>query len=41
VPDVGFVRAIVYDAQVLTSDPADITAYAATLDHADIVIEQV
>ena len=28
-------------AQILTSDRGDITAYAATLDHADIVIEQV
>lgn len=28
-------------AQILTSDPDDITAYAATLDHADIVIEQI
>jgi hypothetical protein len=28
-------------AQILTSDPGDITAYAATLDHADIAIEQV
>jgi len=28
-------------AQILTSDPGDLTAYAATLDHADIVIEQV
>jgi hypothetical protein len=28
-------------AQILTSDPGDITAYAATLDHADIVIEHV
>jgi hypothetical protein len=28
-------------AQILTSDPGDIAAYAATLDHADIVIEQV
>jgi hypothetical protein len=28
-------------AQILTSDPGDITAYAATLDHADIVIEQI
>jgi hypothetical protein len=27
--------------QILTSDPDDITAYAATLDHADIVIEQI
>ena len=28
-------------AQILTSDPDDINAYAATLDHADIVIEQI
>jgi hypothetical protein len=28
-------------AQILTSDLGDITAYAAVLDHADIVIEQV
>jgi hypothetical protein len=28
-------------AQILTSDPDDITACAATLDHADIVIEQI
>lgn len=28
-------------AQILTSDPDDITAYAATLDHANIVIEQI
>ncbi len=28
-------------AQILTSDPDDITAYAATLDHADIAIEQI
>jgi hypothetical protein len=28
-------------AQILTSDPDDITAYAATLDHADILIEQI
>jgi hypothetical protein len=28
-------------AQILTSDPGDIAAYAATLDHADIVIERV
>lgn len=28
-------------AQILTSDPDHITAYAATLDHADIVIEQI
>lgn len=28
-------------AQILTSDPEDIIAYAATLDHADIVIEQI
>ena len=28
-------------AQILTSDQGDITAYAATLDHADIVIEQI
>jgi hypothetical protein len=26
-------------AQILTSDPDDITAYAATLNHADIIIE--
>jgi hypothetical protein len=28
-------------AQILTSDPCDITAYAATLDHADIIVEHV
>jgi hypothetical protein len=28
-------------AQILTSDPDDITAYAATLDHANIAIEQI
>jgi hypothetical protein len=28
-------------AQILTSDPDDITAYAATLDHADILIEHI
>jgi hypothetical protein len=28
-------------AQVLTSDPADIAAYAATLDHADITVERI
>ena len=28
-------------AQVLTSDPGDITAYAATLDHADITVERI
>jgi hypothetical protein len=28
-------------AQILTSDPDDITAYAATLSHADIVIEHI
>lgn len=28
-------------AQILTSDPGDITAYAETLEHADIVIEHV
>jgi hypothetical protein len=28
-------------AQILTSDPDDISAYAATLDHADILIEPV
>jgi hypothetical protein len=28
-------------AQILTRDAGDITAYAATLDHADIAIEQV
>ena len=28
-------------AQILTGDPDDITAYAVTLDHADIVIEQI
>ncbi len=28
-------------AQILTSDPDDMTAYAATLDSADILIEQI
>ncbi len=28
-------------ALVLTSDPADIAAYAATLDHADITVERI
>jgi hypothetical protein len=28
-------------AQVLTSDPGDIAAYAATLDHADITVERI
>jgi hypothetical protein len=28
-------------AQILTSDPDDITAYAATLDRADIIVEQI
>jgi hypothetical protein len=28
-------------AQILTSDPGDLAAYAATLDHADIVIERI
>lgn len=28
-------------AQIFTSDPDDISAYAATLEHADIVIEHV
>jgi hypothetical protein len=28
-------------AQVLTSDPGDIAAYAATLDNADITIERI
>jgi hypothetical protein len=28
-------------AQVLTSDPGDITAYAATLDRADITVERI
>jgi hypothetical protein len=28
-------------AQILTSDPGDIAAYAATLDHADITVERV
>jgi len=28
-------------AQILTSGPEDITAYAATLNHADIIIEHV
>lgn len=28
-------------AQILTSDPDDITAYAATLDHADITVERI
>jgi hypothetical protein len=28
-------------AQILTSDPDDITAYAGTLDHADIVVDQI
>jgi hypothetical protein len=28
-------------AQILTSNPEDIAAYAATLDHADILIEQI
>lgn len=28
-------------AQILTSDPDDITAYAATLEHADIAIEHI
>lgn len=28
-------------AQVLTSDPSDIAAYAATLDHADITVERI
>jgi hypothetical protein len=28
-------------AQILTSDPDDISAYAATLDHADIKIERI
>jgi hypothetical protein len=28
-------------AQILTSDPGDITAYADTLDRADIVVEQI
>jgi hypothetical protein len=28
-------------AQILTSDPDDITAYAATLNHADIIVEHV
>jgi hypothetical protein len=28
-------------AQVITSDPGDINAYAATLDRADITVEQI
>jgi hypothetical protein len=28
-------------AQILTSDPGDITAYAATLDNADITVERI
>ncbi|RAY12753.1 hypothetical protein DPM19_24510 [Actinomadura craniellae] len=28
-------------AQILTSDPGDLAAYAATLDHADITIERI
>jgi hypothetical protein len=28
-------------AQILTSDPDDICAYTATLDHADIITETV
>jgi hypothetical protein len=28
-------------AQILTSDPDDISAYAATLDHADIAVERI
>ena len=28
-------------AQILTSDPEDISAYAATLDHADIITETI
>jgi hypothetical protein len=28
-------------AQILTSDPDDIRAYTATLDHADIIIEAI
>lgn len=28
-------------AQILTSDPDDLLAYAATLDHADIVVERI
>jgi len=28
-------------AQVITSDPGDIAAYAATLDHADITVEHI
>jgi hypothetical protein len=28
-------------AQILTSDPEDIRAYTATLDHADIITEAI
>jgi hypothetical protein len=28
-------------AQILTSDPGDLTAYAATLDRADVTIERI
>jgi hypothetical protein len=28
-------------AQILTSDPGDVTAYVATLDHADITVERI
>jgi hypothetical protein len=28
-------------AQILTSDPGDLAAYAATLDHADITVERI
>jgi hypothetical protein len=28
-------------AQILTSDPGDIAAYSATLDHADITVERI
>jgi hypothetical protein len=28
-------------AQIITSDPGDVTAYAATLDHVDITVERI
>jgi hypothetical protein len=38
---VVMVAALHAPAQILTSDPGDVAAYAATLDHADITIERI
>jgi len=38
---VVMVAALHAPAQILTSDPGDVAAYAATLDHADITVERI